>query len=131
MNTQCEDENDDLYNGACDFVTIVDKSEYDNLESANFKLSNAEITGDCLTVTVSASGCSTDNWGFNLVDSGAIAESSPEQRYLKFQLINNEVCLAYFEKTISFNLKPLQIDNSVNEVILHIEGLESSLNYTY
>ncbi|MFD1162857.1 hypothetical protein [Hwangdonia seohaensis] len=130
MNMQCE-ENDDIVDLDCDFAVAIDKEKYDGLETASFKIISAEIIDDCLVIKIGASGCSTDNWSFNLVDSGAIAESSPEQRYLKFQLINNEVCLAYFEKTISFNLKPLQIDNSVNEVILHIEGLESSLNYTY
>lgn len=130
MNTQCEDENDDFFIGECDFTTIIDKSEYDNLETANFTFENVEIIGDCLTIKFGASGCDGNTWAYNLIDSGAIAESSPEQRYLKFQLINKEICLAFFRKTISFDLKPLQINGS-NEIILNIEGLESPLHYKY
>ena len=131
MNTQCEDENDDLLPSDCDFTTVIDKSEYDNLESANFTFGNVEIIGDCLTINVGASGCDGNTWQYMLVDSGAIAESSPEQRYLKFQLINNELCLAVFSKTVSFDLSPLQINNTTNEVLLNIEGLETPLRYKY
>ena len=129
MNMQCED-HDDVFELTCDFVTTIDKTKYDNLETASFTFITAEIVGDCLILQIGASGCSGDNWSFNLVDSGAIAESSPEQRFLKFQLINNEMCLAFFERTVSFDLSPLQINGS-NETILHIEGLESSLHYKY
>ena len=38
--------------------------------------------------------------------------------------------LLFFERTVSFDLTPLQIDGS-NEIILHLEDLESSLNYKY
>lgn len=130
INVLCEEEDYDAVDEPCDFVTVVDKTKYNNLETASFKLSHAKIIEDCLMLTVSASGCDGNTWAFNLVDSGAVAESSPEQRFLKFQLINNEDCLAFFGRTISFGLKPLQISGS-NDVILHIEGLEAPLHYIY
>lgn len=130
MNMQCED-NDDVIDAECDFVATVNKALYDNLETASFQITSAEIINDCLEIKIGASGCDGNSWEFNLVDSGAVAESLPEQRFLKLQLINEELCDAYFEKTTSFDLTPLQINNGVNEVILHIEGLESALNYKY
>jgi len=131
MNMTCETDDDiDLSSDICDQITVVSKTQYDNLVSDNFTFGNVEITDDCLNIEISSSGCSGDSWGFNLIDSGAVAESSPEQLYLKFKLINNEACLAVFERTISFDLTPLQVNGS-NLIILHIDGLETSLEYAY
>ncbi len=131
MNMQCdEDDVVSLPNEICEETTVVSPSLYENLSSVNFTFVSAEITNDCLNLEVGASGCDSKSWGFKLVDSGAIAESSPEQRFLKFQLINDESCEAYFRRSVSFDLTLLQINGS-NEIILHIEGLESSLNYKY
>lgn len=131
MNMQCKEEGiKSSGDKVCGQTTIVNEEIYNNLVSANFMFVNAEIADDCLTIEISASGCDGNSWKFKLVDSGAIAESSPEQRYLKFQLINEEDCLAVFKRTVSFNLTPLQINGS-HEIILHLEGLESSLNYKY
>ena len=129
MNMQCEEDIDDSLE-MCDQTTIVSESMYANMVSDSFTIISSEILENCLAIEISASGCGGNSWEFNLVDSGAVAESSPEQRYLKLQLINNEACLAQFERIITFDLTPLQINGS-NEVILHLEGLESLLNYTY
>ncbi|GAA4893280.1 hypothetical protein GCM10023311_17220 [Flaviramulus aquimarinus] len=128
---QCEDDiNIDSPNQICDETILVDQDLYDSLTASDFTFINAKIIDDCLTIEIGASGCDGNTWGFNLVDSGAVAESSPEQRYLKFQLINEEDCLAYFERTMSFNLIPLQVNGS-REIILHIEDLETLLYYKY
>ncbi|MFD1615234.1 hypothetical protein [Gelatiniphilus marinus] len=129
MNMQCED-NNDIVNLDCDLPVVIDKEKYDNLVSDNFTFISAEIIGDCISIAIAASGCDGDSWEYQLVDSGAIAETSIPQRDLKFQLINNEICEAYIVKTISFNLKPLQVDGD-QEIILNIEGLESPFNYKY
>ena len=130
MNMQCEDDDTRLSSKICDETTVVNEDIYKNLVSDHFTFVNAEITNNCLTIEISASGCDGNSWEFKLVDSGAVAESSPEQRYLKFQLINEEACLAVFKKTVSFDLTPLQINGS-QEIILHLEGLEPSLHYKY
>ena len=130
MNILCEEEDNFDIDNFCDYQVVIDENEYKNIQTANFEFINAEIIDDCLMIKIGASGCSSDNWGFNLVDSGAVAESSPEQRFLKFQLINDEACLAFFERTVSFNLKSLQVSGS-NEIILNLNGFESSLNYKY
>ncbi|MFL1012072.1 hypothetical protein [Flavisericum labens] len=131
VNMTC-DKNDDAdnYNGSCDQITIVDSDMYNNLETDYFTFIEAEIVDDCLYIEFGSSGCDGNSWRFNLVDSGAVAESFPEQRYLKFQLKNEEACLAYFTRTVSFDLKPIQVSGS-NEIILNIEGFEPSLKYKY
>jgi len=129
---KCENGNPVLkYSSTCDQSTIIDDALYANLESAHFTFTSAKIIDDCLKIEISSSGCDGNSWEFKLVDSGAVAESLPEQRYLKFQLVNTELCDAVFKRTVSFDLTPIQISGTNNEIILNIEGLESSLNYKY
>ncbi|MFV9552499.1 hypothetical protein [Algibacter sp. PT7-4] len=130
INMQCHEDDGIPYQGNCDEVAVVDSNLYKSISSENVTLINAEVVDNCLNIKIGASGCDGNTWAFKLVDSGVVAESSPEQRYLKLQLINNEACLAYFEKYISFDLTPLQINGS-NKIILHIDGLEMSLTYNY
>lgn len=131
FNTQCDEDDIVIDNGIiCDQDVMVDEDLYNNLDSNNFLFNNIEIIDDCLTIEFAASGCDGNTWEFGLVDSAAIAESLPEQRYLKFQLINEELCLAVFTKSVSFNLRPLQIEGS-NEIILNIEGFEEGITYSY
>lgn len=131
INMQC-DEDDGVvgFDDSCDEQVIVDKDLYDSIVSDDFQVSNVEIVDDCLNIQVSASGCSGDTWEYKLVDSGAIAESSPEQRFLKFQLINKEICLAFVGQNVSFNLEALQIEGS-NTIILNIEGFDEAVTYSY
>ncbi len=130
MSTTCETDDVDVSGDICDQITEVNETKFNDLDSDQFTFVNAEIIDDCLNIEISASGCSGDSWEFNLVDSGAVAESSPEQRYLKFKLINNEDCLAVFKKTVSFDLRLLRVSGS-NKIILHLDGLDTSLEYIY
>lgn len=127
-NTQCED--DVAVSQDCDFKTIVSNSLYDSASSQGVTFINAKIEDDCLSLKIGASGCDGSTWGFSLVDSGAVAESFPEQRYLKLDFNNEELCLAFFERTITFDLKPVRVQGS-SKVILHIEGIEQPLEYSY
>lgn len=131
MNILCEDDNDDVLNDSdCDMFAEVDSNTYKNLTSDNFSFVDAEIVDNCLNLEIEASGCDGSTWEFKLLDSGAVAESFPEQRFLKFQLINKELCDAIFRKTVSFDLTPLKVSGS-SEIILNIQGLESALSYKY
>lgn len=132
LNTQCDE--DDLppgFDTFCDETVIVDNVLFDSLESDDFQFGSAEIFDNCLSIQVIASGCSGDTWGFKLVDSEAIAESLPEQRNIKLEFVNNEDCDAVIGHTVSFDIEALQIDNTVNQVILHLEGWVPSLTYSY
>ncbi|TWO33463.1 hypothetical protein E1J38_006095 [Seonamhaeicola sediminis] len=130
LNTQCEEEDNLVNDSFCDFTTIINTSKYNNLNSDDFNFINAEINEDCLEVTIGASGCDGNSWEFSLIDSGAVAESSPEQRYLKIDFDNEELCLAYFEKKVSFNLTSVQVEGS-SKIMLHIDGLDEPLEYVY
>ncbi len=128
LSTQCDDDESIVTN--CDQNVIVNEDLYNDLETAFFTFVNVEVIDDCLSVEISSSGCDGNSWEFNMVDSGLILESFPEQRNLKFQLINNEACLAVFQRTVTFDLLPLRIEGS-NEINLNIDGLGESVTYSY
>lgn len=132
MNTTCDEDAPfyDDQSDICDLKTIVNKSLYDNVDTTGYNLVEAEIVDDCLLITIGASGCSGNSWEYRLVDSGAVAESSPEQRFLKFELSNSEACQAFFQKTVSFDLRPLKISGS-QEIILNLENSNNPFTYSY
>ena len=105
----------------CDKDVIVSQTEYQNAPDHFVVISDMNITGNCLKIKFSASGCSGNTWVVNLIDSEEIAESLPVQRTLRLSLYNQECCEAWITKEISFNIKDLQI-NGNNSVILNIMG---------
>lgn len=127
FNMQCNDD-ESVVVQPCGIDIILDNSAFNAAES--HAIEGVIINNDCITITISDSGCDSSNWVMTLIDSENIAESMPPQRYLKLKLINNEVCLAYFNKQENFDLAPLRVEG-LNEVILNIEGLATPITYTY
>ncbi len=128
LNTQC-DEDDDVQ-PPCGQSVVVDSGFYQSAESDLFELTDFQIEGNCLNVNVSSSGCDGATWSLVLVDSGNVAESFPEQRYLKLVFSNDEECLAVISQERSFDLETIQVEGS-NAIILNLEGLEEPIDYTY
>ncbi|WP_179008714.1 hypothetical protein [Winogradskyella forsetii] len=126
MNMQCDD--DDVQTTPCGLEIVIDNTTYEEAESHPIESMNIE--GDCININIAGSGCDASTWVMTLIDSGNIAESSPNQRYLKLSLYNNEACLAVFTKEESFDLTALRIDG-VNEVLLNVEGFEEPILYVY
>lgn len=130
-NTQCEDDDIIIDENGCGLPIIIDNNIYHNSITSEFTITNIEIIEEnCLLIEFYASGCDGNSWEYKLIDSSDIAESSPEQRFLKFELTNNEACLAVFSRSVMYNLIPLKIEGS-NEIILNINGFEDSITYTY
>ena len=130
-NTQCDDDDFVMIENDCGLQIIIDSNAYDNSTSSEFTFTNIEIIDDdCLFIEFSASGCDGNSWEFELIDSGAVAESSPEQRFIKFELTNNESCLAVFSRSAIFDLKPLRVEGS-NEILLNINSFNESISYSY
>ena len=116
MNFQCDDD-DVVQTSLCDDTVLLDNSAYQTSE-------------DCLKVNISSSGCDGSTWELTLIDSEDIAESMPPQRYLKLILVNNEACLAVFNKEQSFDISTLRIEG-INEVLLNIEDFPEPILYSY
>lgn len=128
MNTQCDEDNE--VQVPCGQTVVVDSGFYETAESDMYEIVDVHIEENCLIVNLSASGCDGTTWSLVLVDSGNVAESLPEQRYLKLVFSNAEECDAVVSQERSFDLTAIRIIGS-NEIILNIEGLDESLNYMY
>lgn len=114
----------------CGLFVSIDPVTYENASTSPFVIVSADIDEDCLAVVITAVGCDGLTWDMQLVDSGGIEDSNPQQRNLKFFLINNEACLAQVTRTAFFDLSTIQISNQ-NEIILNLDGFNEAINYTY
>lgn len=111
----------------CDFNTIISPQEYSDAPSDFVKINHLEITENCLYINFSSSGCSGDTWEIKLIDSGVILESNPPQRNLRLSLKNDETCLAYLTKELSFDISNLQVEGSD----VHLRFSQSNANILY
>lgn len=102
---------------------VISAEEFENDKSDSFSINSAEINGNCLKVNFSASGCDGNTWKVKLIDSGAVNESKPEKRTLKFSIENKEMCEAYLTKNVFFNIEGLKVENST-DVLLNISGTD-------
>lgn len=128
MNTQCDEEEDIDF--PCDQTVVIESGFYESVQSDVFEFTNVQISGNCLLLEVTASGCDGSSWSMVLVDSGKISESVPEQRFLKLVFTNEELCSAVISQERSFDVSPIEVEANT-EVILNIEGFTESLTYTY
>ncbi len=122
--------NDDIENSNnCDFETIISAEQYGNAPSDQLSINSIEINGNCLKINFSSSGCSGDTWELKLIDSEAILKSNPPQRVLRLSLKNEEACLAYITKELTFDISNLQVDGK--KVQLNITNSEDNILYKY
>lgn len=128
MNTQCDDE--DEIQAPCGQTVVVDSGFFETAESDLYELIDVQIIGNCLNVSVSASGCDGNTWSLVLVDSGSVSESLPEQRDLRLVFSNEEICQAVVTQERSFDLNAIRIIGT-NEIILNIDSFPEPLNYLY
>jgi hypothetical protein len=115
----------------CDaLIDVVGDNRFNATVDTDFSIENVSIDQDCLSISIADSGCNPDNWEVNLLTTSAVLESLPVQKSLKVEVINDEACLAVFQKTKSFDLTPIQIEGE-SEIILNIEGWDMMMVYTY
>jgi len=114
----------------CGTLAIVDKAQYDMPNDFEFTISEVSIEGNCIRITLLSGGCDGSSWEAELIDSEAIAESNPIQRYLKVALVNNEICQAIVNRTFEFDLQPIQVPGE-EEIWLNLSGWEELVSYTY
>lgn len=126
-----DDDNNNLNKATCNSVAkIVTEEEFKKIVTTNYVVSGVKLNDDCLEITVSSSGCDSEPWEMSLYSVNAFYTIYPLQRAVKIELINNQGCLAVFQKTISFDLTPFQISEQ-NEVPLNIEGWSEQIIYEY
>jgi hypothetical protein len=121
--------NEDNNEESCDETVIISNSQFNNSDSNIFDINDIAIMDDCLIANISASGCDGGTWVLKLIDSDEILESDPPQRTLRLTLLNQEACLAFITREISFNISSLQVDGG--QVQLNLLNSGESYLYTY
>lgn len=115
----------------CDLTSqIIEEDAFDEVITENYQISNVVLNQDCLEITLTSSGCDGNTWELNLYGTDAVNFIFPPQRTVKVELVNEELCLAFIEKTVSFDLTPFRIEGQ-NEVLLNIVGWEEQVIYQY
>ena len=109
---------------------IISSEDFSAVSTSNYAITKVEINEDCIEITFGSSGCGTELWEEHLFSVDSFYTIFPLQRDLKMKLINEELCEAYFIKTVSFDLTPLQIDGQ-NIVPLNIYGWNEQVSYEY
>lgn len=108
----------------CGNYAIEDEINYASSVSF-YTIKEVSVIGNCLKITISASGCSGDRWQANLYFSEQISETSYIQRFSNLILETNEACLAVFEKTFVFDLSNMRPNN--NSFILNLNGWNTQI----
>ena len=130
LSCNSEDDNSTIENN-CDFTSeIIFEEGFTAISTSNYGIIDVVLNGDCLEITFSSSGCGTDLWEENLYSTDAFYNVFPLQREFKMELINEEMCLAVFQKTVSFDLTPFQIDGQ-SDLPLNINGWNEQITYGY
>jgi len=131
FNCSNDDSNPPTVQSDCDvFAKVISENQYNQISTDTYTIINVAIDEDCLAVTISSSGCDGNSWVLNLFSDNVFFDSDPLQRRVKVGLTNDEACLAVFQKTVSFDLKPYRLVGQ-NQVPLQIEGWEETVVYTY
>lgn len=130
LSCDSDDDNSNLENNCDKLSEIISEDDFDAINVSNYTMIEVVLNNDCIEITFGSSGCGTELWEEKLFSTDAFYTIFPLQRALKMELINEEDCLAYFQKTVSFDLTPFQIDGQ-NEIPLNIDGWNEQIIYEY
>lgn len=128
--TDCDDDNGSQ--PQCDFSTVINAELYNDTPSEVVTINpdGLSITGDCLNITYSSSGCDGSTWNEVLYDSGAIMETESLQRNIRLSITNEELCNAIVTKESSFDISNLQVEGE-NSIILNITNSPETYTIVY
>lgn len=118
----------DSVNPLCSEKVLIDPLRFDTASNNQLSVLNLGIKDNCMELEYGASGCDGSSWQLTLLDTGSLSLNNPPTRKLKFDFYNEELCLAYFVKKISFDLCPLK-HPGVDSLILMIG--DTTLIYRY
>ena len=124
------DDNSTIENNCDSTSEIIMEEDFNEIDTSTYEITEVQLTENCLEISISSSGCDPELWEMNLYSSNAFYTVYPLQRAVKMKLTNEQECLAVFQKSISFDLTPFQIEGQ-NEVPLNIEGWNEQIIYEY
>ena len=109
---------------------IISSEDFSAVSTSNYAITKVEINDDCIEITFGSSGCGTELWEEHLFIVDSFYTTFPYKRALKMELINEELCEAYFIKKVSFDLLPLQLEGQ-DLLPLNIYGWNEQVIYEY
>ncbi len=109
----------------CEKVTIISPELYSTINVSS--ITSAEIEEDCLKITFNILSTQDKIKDVMLVDSGAILESNPIQRKLKFNIKENLTKPTSISETTSFDISNLAEPDET--IILNIDGYDKQITY--
>lgn len=125
----CNDD-DDSGTQTCDRNAILDSELFVSAPSQMLTINRAEIEGDCLEISFSASGCNGDTFVLNLIGAPSDAAVFPPLVHIRLTLESSELCEAIVNHEVSFDLSVFQQSNT-NSLSLSLENNGQSLIYRY
>ena len=127
----CNPNDEPTIENKCNVLSEIISSEaFSAVSTSNYEITKVEINEDCIEITFGSSGCGTELWEEHLFSVDSFYTTFPYQRALKMELINEESCEAYFIKTVSFDLLPLQLEGQ-DLLPLNIYGWNEQVIYEY
>lgn len=125
----CSDDDDN--NGtACDQRALLDAELLQNAPSQQLTINSVTLTGDCLLINFSSSGCNGETWEFDLIGGRSDATVFPPLINVRLTLESSELCEALISREVSFELSPFQ-QNGTDRVSLFLQNNNQSLLYIY
>ncbi len=115
------DDNEVVVDTFCGDAIRIDATLYGATTISNYSITDVVILDDCITITIGSSGCDPNSWIASLIDSEQEALSLPPQRNIRLSLENNDACLAFFQTSYTFDLRPL-LNNTNEPLILNLDG---------
>ena len=116
-------------NPDCPDQVIISENGFRNGPSDDLTITSTVISGDCLIIEFVSSGCDGSEWEVKLYDAKAIKESYPVQRDLRLSLKNEEECDAVITRSVSFDLRPVQLE--YDKMLLNLVNSGDQLLYEY
>lgn len=113
----------------CEGQAIVSDEDFALAARDELVINRLAIHDDCLTVSISASGCDGESWEVRLIGSEAVLLSLPPQRPMLLSLNNMEECEAFITRKYSFDLTPTQAGGSA--VWLNFVGTDQTILYEH
>lgn len=124
------DDDDDSGAQTCNRTAILDPERFVSAPSQTVTINRAEIEGDCLEISFSASGCNGDTFVLNLIGAPSDAAVFPPLVQIRLDLESSELCEALITRELSFDLSVFQQPNT-NSLSLRLENNQQNLLYRY
>ena len=124
--SSCDKEDQGMSDTNC-IPVIISTLQYSETPPGQVNIVEAEVSDDCLTVSLGVGGCDV-NHTINMISDGGIDESFPSQITFDFKDEQPQLCQAYFVVERKFDLLPIR-DLTDEDLIIRFRNSAVSVMY--